>query len=104
LSRRKGNAIRQHLAGAGLIEAVAIATRSGQVVLYTLTDPGRTFCARIGLDPGPVPRASLEHRYWVGRAADFYDAEGYDVTREHAVAGDGIIDLLAQRPGERIAI
>ena len=33
LSRRRGNAIRQSLAAAALIEAVTIATRSGQVVL-----------------------------------------------------------------------
>ena len=41
LSRRRGNAIRQQLASAAVIEAVALATRWGQVVLYQLTDHGR---------------------------------------------------------------
>lgn len=58
LSRRKGNAIRQdlNLAGGGLIAAVALATRSGQVVLYELTDTGRIVCRDHGIDAGPVPR------------------------------------------------
>ena len=34
LSRRRGNAIRQALATAGIIEAVSIPNRSGQVMLY----------------------------------------------------------------------
>ena len=38
LSRRRGNTIRQDLLAAGLVEAVPIATRSGQIVLHQLTD------------------------------------------------------------------
>lgn len=104
LSRRKGNAIRQDLAGAGLIAAVALATRSGQVVLYELTDAGRTVCGDLGIDVGPVPRESLEHRYWVNRAAAHYEQQGYAVTREHAVPGDGFVDVVAERANERLAI
>jgi hypothetical protein len=104
LSRRRGNAIRQSLAAAGIIEAVMIATRSGQVVLCQLTDFGRTACASVGIDPGPRPRASLEHSFWVVRAAEHFEAKGYAVTREHVIKGNGAIDLLAERPGERIAV
>jgi hypothetical protein len=104
LSRRKGNAIRQDLSTAGLIAAVAIGTRSGQVVLYELTDAGRTLCEQLGLDRGPVPRSSLEHRYWISRAAAYFEERGYEVTLEHHVPGDGAVDLLAERPGERVAV
>lgn len=104
LSRRRGNAIRGALVKAGVIEAVPIATRSGQVVLYQLTDFGRSICESNGIDPGPRPRASIEHSYWVLRAAEHYETRGYEVTREYAVTGDGKVDLLAERPGERIAI
>lgn len=103
LSRRKGNAIRQQLAAAGLIEATAIATRSGQVVLYQLTEHGRRLCAELGIDTGPALRASLEHRFWVQRAAEYLESEGYEVTHEYAVPGDGFVDLLAERPGSRVA-
>ena len=104
LSRRRGNAIRQSLASAGIIESVPIATRSGQVVLYELTDLGRSVCQGLGIDPGPRPRESLEHRWWVRRAAEHFEKKGYTVSREHPIQGNGAIDLLAERPGERVAI
>jgi energy-coupling factor transporter ATP-binding protein EcfA2 len=104
LSRRRGNAIRQDLLSAAVIEAVAIATRSGQVVLYQLTDLGRTLCSTAGIDPGPRPRESLEHSFWVSRAARFFEGKGYDVSCEYSVKGNGAIDILAERPGERVAV
>jgi energy-coupling factor transporter ATP-binding protein EcfA2 len=104
LSRRRGNAVRQSLQSAGLIEAVPIATRSGQVVLYELTDDGRSVCRALGIDPGPRPRASVEHAFWVQRAAAYFEKRGFDMKAEHPVPGDGTIDLLAERPGERVAI
>jgi len=104
LSRRRGNAVRQSLQSAGLIEPVPIATRSGQVMLYQLTELGRSACASVGIDPGARCRESLEHRYWVRRAAEDFAARGYEVTREHPVEGNGAIDLLAVRPGERVAV
>lgn len=104
LSRRKGNAIRQDLVSAGLIAAVALATRSGQVVLYELTDAGRSVCGDIGIEPGPARRESLEHRYWVHRAAAHFEDQGYAVTRELAVPGDGVVDIAAERNNERLAI
>jgi Holliday junction resolvase-like predicted endonuclease/energy-coupling factor transporter ATP-binding protein EcfA2 len=104
LSRRRGNAIRQHLAKGSIIEAVSIATRSGQVMLYQLTELGRSVCRDLNLDPGPKPRESLEHRYWINKAAQYFEAKGFDIIREHTIKGNGAIDLLAHRPGERIAI
>lgn len=104
LSRRRGNAIRQSLATAGIIEAVTIATRSGQVVLYQLTDHGRIACGSVSIDPGPRPRASLEHSYWVTKTAEYFEKKGFTVTREHVIKGNGAVDLLAERPGHRIAI
>lgn len=103
-SRRRGNAIRTDLLAAGLIEADSIATRSGQVVLYQLTDAGRTTCERLGIDPGPQPRASLEHSYWADRLSAHYEARGLRVTMEQAVPGDGVVDLVAENDRERVAI
>jgi len=103
-SRRKGNAIRQDLDKAGLVEAVAIATRSGQVVLYQLTDAGRVVCDDNGIDAGPAPRVSLEHRYWVRRVADYFESDGYTITHEYTIEGNGAVDLVAERRGERIAV
>ena len=104
LSRRKGNAVRQSLLAGKLIEPVAIATRSGQVVLYQLTDAGRTVCLAHQIDPGPVPRESLEHRWWIRKTRDYFEKKEYEVTLEHPIKGNGAIDLLAIKPGEKIAI
>jgi len=104
LSRRRGNALRQQLAGAGIIEAVSIPTRSGQVMLYQLTDVGRRVCEYVKIDPGSRPRESLEHRYWVKQASSYFEKKGYEMTREHPIKGNGAIDLLAQCPGEQVAI
>jgi len=104
LSRRRGNAVRQHLASAGIIEAVTIATRSGQVVLYQLTELGRSACSSQGIEPGPRSRESLEHSFWVGRAAKYFESKGYDVSREHPVKGNGAIDILAKRGSQKVAI
>jgi len=104
LSRRRGNAIRQQLVSAGIIEAVTIATRSGQVVLYQLAEFGRAACSSVGIDPGPRPRESLEHSFWVNRAARYFESKSYAVSCEHPVKGNGAIDILAEKPGERAAI
>jgi len=104
LSRRRGNAIRQSLSAAGILEALSIATRSGQIVLYQLTDLARSICTSVGIDAGPAPRQSLEHRFWVSKTAQHFQDKGYVLTREHPIKGNGAIDLLAERPGERIAI
>jgi len=104
LSRRRGNAIRETLTSAGVIERVVIATRSGQVVLYQLTEHGRTFCSSHNIESEPRPRESLQHRYWVNKAARHFEKKGYDVSCEHPVKGNGAIDVLAERPGEKVAV
>jgi energy-coupling factor transporter ATP-binding protein EcfA2 len=104
LSRRRGNAVRESLDCARVIERVTIATRSGQVVLFELTDGGRDVCLSLGMDPGPKPRESIEHMFWVGRTAKYFETEGYETTREYPVKGNGAVDILATRPGETVAV
>ena len=104
LSRRRGNAIRQSLAAAALIEAVTIATRSGQVVLYQLTENGRSVCEAEHIDPGPRHRESLEHRYWIKQTVKSYEKKGYQIKCEHPVKGNGAVDILAVKGSRKIAI
>lgn len=104
LSRRRGNAIRQGLAQSGIIEAVSMATRSGQVMLYQLTDIGRRVCEYIHIDPGSPTHESLEHRYWVRQVARHYEQMGYDIQYEHPVKGREAVDLVATKGGRRMAL
>jgi len=104
LSRRRGNAVRQSLASAGLIGRITIATRYGQVVLFQLTDQGRALCSSLGIEPGPKARESVEHMFWVDRTAKYFEKEGYKTKREHPVKGNGAVDILATRPGETVVV
>jgi hypothetical protein len=104
LSRRRGNAIRQHLAASDIIKAVTIATRSGQVVLYELTDFGRTVCSSSQIEIRPKPCESLEHRYWVKQTAKFFEKRGYEVNHEHPIKGNGAIDILATKGSRKVAV
>ena len=104
LSRRRGNAVRQDLQAAGLIEAVGIATRSGQVILYELTDAGRSVCRQFAVEIGPKPCESLEHRYWVRKTAEHFERQGYEISEEHPIKGNGAVDLLAEKPGHRVIV
>ena len=104
LSRRRGNAVRETLTSAGVVERVTVATRSGQVVLYQLTDLGRNVCASANIDPGARSRESLEHSFWANKVAKHFENEGYEVLREHPVKGNGAVDILAQKPGQNVSI
>ena len=104
LSRRRGHAINRSLVSADILERVTIATSSGQVVLYQLTDSGRSVCKAAGIDPGPKPCDSLEHQFWINKAAEYYEGKNYEVAREHPIKDNGVIDLLAEKSGEKIAI
>jgi hypothetical protein len=73
LSRRRGNAVRESLASAGIIECVTAAMRSGQMVLFQVTNQGRGLCSSLGIDPGPKPPESLEHMFWVDQTAKHFE-------------------------------
>lgn len=103
-SRRRGDAVRRYLVENSFVEPVRIATRTGQVVLYQLTINGRDLCVSLGMDPGPKLRESLQHRYWVKRAAEYYKTKSYEIVFEYPVKGNGKIDILAQKADEKIAI
>lgn len=103
-SRRRGNAIREALTKAGIIERKVIATRTGQFVLYQLADLGRAVCNEHHVDPGSKTTESLEHKFWINRATKHFEKKGYEVKCEHPVKGNGAIDLLASKPGQKIAV
>jgi hypothetical protein len=96
--------VRESLDSADLIERVTIATRSGQIVLFRLSGAGRALCSTLGIDPGPKPRESLEHMFWVDKTVRHFEKDGYETTREHPVKGNGAVDILARRPGEKVAV
>ena len=73
-------------------------------MLYELTDLGRSVCSSAHIETPPVPQESLKHRYWVRQTAKYFEKRGYDVTCGHPVKGNGAIDILAQRGGQKTAV
>jgi Holliday junction resolvase-like predicted endonuclease len=69
-----------------------------------MTEPERSVCSSIGIDARPKPRESLEHRFWVKQTASYFEKKGYKISCEHPVKGNGAIDILAERPGEKVAV
>ena len=72
--------------------------------MYELTESGRNLCSSIGIDAGAKSRESLEHRFWVKQTARYFEKKGYKVSCEHPIKGNGAIDILAERPGEKVAV
>ena len=104
LSRRQGNTLRRELLAAGLIAAVPLPTRNGQVVLLELTESGAVLASHHGLEVPPAPVESLEHRYWVRRMGQQFENDGYEVSYEYALPDGGHVDVWAERVGRRVAI
>ena len=38
------------------------------------------------------------------KAAEYFEKAGYVLGHEHVIDGNGAVDLVAQRPGERVAV
>lgn len=97
LSRRKGHALRTALIEADLVQPLRIPTRSGNVVLVELTPRGRRHCTSLGIEPPRSGSAGLAHRYWAQRVAQSLADDGYKVSHESYVEGNGRVDLLAEK-------
>ncbi|AQT68733.1 conjugal transfer ATP-binding protein TraC [Anaerohalosphaera lusitana] len=102
-SRRRGNAIKKELTAAGIIDAVSVPTRTGQVVLLQISDNARGLCIREGIFP-PRRRESIEHLFWKEKAKEYFADLGYDVSLEHSVTDNGVVDLVAKNHREKIAV
>ena len=74
------------------------------MVLFQLTYAGWVTCNDLELAPAAKQQESLEHRYWVDQAAKYYENQGFTVTLEYAVKGNGHVDIMAKKPGKRMVI
>ncbi len=105
LSRRKTHAIKTALVRGGLVEAVDVSTGSGRTVLLALTGEGKATLQRAGVDTsGYLARGGIEHEYWRSRIVEALERDAYKVTHEHRIDGNGAIDILAERDGERLIV
>lgn len=105
LSRRKTHAIKTVLVRRGLIEAVDVSTGSGRTVLQALTKEGKGALQQAGIDTsGYLARGGAEHEYWRSRIAAALEGDGYRITHEYRIAGNGAVDILAERDDGRLIV
>ena len=71
--------------------------------MITISGPSARFKSA-NVAPPNKPRESLEHTFWVNRAATYFQDKSYEVSYEHPVKGNGAVDLLAEKPGQKVAI
>ena len=103
VSRRNGDTIKKSLIEKQLIEPVGILTRSGRMVLLDITDIGWQHLSRIGKVKPPVRfNEGLEHRFWKQKAAEHYEALGYNVLIEEPV--NGYTDIIITKDGKQTAV
>ena len=103
LSARKGNDLKEALAGRGIIVTEEINTGNANLVLLKPTEAGLKLAKELGLELKKVDyRASLEHEYWRHKAANFCKALGYQVEFEVPVNGNA--DIVARKSDLAIAI
>jgi len=105
LNAYQGNKLRQSLLEKGLIEVKDLATPSGRIKYWVLTDKAREVLRQAGINPNPSRRkGGPEHAYWQRRIALALRELGYRVTEEYPIGGGRSIDLVAVKDGIRIAI
>ena len=103
VSRRNGDTIKKSLIENELIEPVSILTRSGRMVLLSITDTGWQHLSRIGKVKPPIRfNEGLEHKFWKQKAAEHYEGLGYKVLIEEPI--NGYTDIIIEKEGKRTAI
>ncbi len=107
VSTRNGDKLKEDLALKGLLREHHIAQplSGGHKTVLELTAPGVKVMQDLGYQCHfPYFGNGAEHEHTKSLVAQHFQARGYKVTKEYQVPGDGIIDVLAERDGERIAV
>lgn len=100
-----GTKIKRKLLEKRFIEQQKISVPNGSVTLLRLTKQGRTLLALSGIEVEALPKnASLELEYWKELVAGYYRSKGYKVEKEVPIGKGKVIDLVAEKGNERIAI
>ena len=100
-----GTKMKRSLRERGFIEEERVRVPEGIVTLLRPTPEGIRVLRMHSIEAGRFPKnASLQHEYWKQRIAEDYRRRGYAVEEEVQIGGGKAVDLVATKPGKRIAI
>ncbi|MGD0089207.1 MAG: ATP-binding protein [Planctomycetota bacterium] len=104
MSTRRGQQLKEALVRQGIIESHDIPTPRGKVTLLQLTEQGRRLAKQLDLGPLPPRNAGPVHEFWRRHTTLTLKKQGYEVSREVRIPGNGCVDLCATRDDERLAV
>jgi len=104
VSTRRGQRLKEALIAHGIIESHDIPTPRGKVTVLQLTEQGRRLAKALDLGPLPPLDAGPVHEFWRRHAALTLTKQGYELSREVRIPGNGCVDLCATRDNERVAV
>lgn len=107
MSSRNGSELKARLEGMGLVREHHIPQPTGgsHKTVLELTKSGVELLQGLEFECHyPYFGNGAEHEHTKEFVAQHFQARGYKVTKEYQVPGDGIIDVMAERGTERVAV
>lgn len=98
---RQGNAIKAALIDKGMVNPADLSTGKARVLLLDLTPGGKDYLRGLGHEI-LEPNETLEHRFWKGRVAYYYQSRGFAVDLEQYI--NGRPDIIVTKGEFRAAI
>jgi len=96
-STRTANLVKDSLLSMDLAKFDEVAIPSGRVKILSLTQKGRTFMRKRGIDWIELRRGGGEHEYWRNEIRKKLEGLGYSVQEEYPVGDGKAVDLHAQK-------
>jgi len=99
---RQGNQGRKLLVTEGLIQPKTITTQAGWITLFEMKPKGRMLLRDLGYEVKDELTEGVEHKFWKEELARHYRSQDWQVEVEKE--RNGKADVVASRPGRRIAV
>lgn len=107
ISSRNGNSLKESMEQRGLLRGheITLADTGGRKVVLELLQPGVELLQHLGYTcKFPYFANGAEHEHAKAQVAQHLQAQGYKVTKEFHLPGEGRIDVVGERGPERVAV
>lgn len=101
----RGERLKKDLVARGLLQEIPVRLATGRLKLVLPTEQGRRLMEGLGLSPPAFANnAGPEHEYWKHRVAENLRRAGWKTSCEVPLSNGQVVDVLALRGGERLAV
>jgi len=101
INPRVGNEHKKIMISEGLVVPKRFVTRETHVLLFELTQKGKSVLRELGYDVKDSME-SIEHKFWKSKIAEYYKTKGYNVLVEEHI--NGRPDIIVVNGSKQIAI